>query len=219
MTEGAGARVGDGRRGLFILVAGPSGAGKDTLIDAIRARRPDLSVTRRIITRAAGSAGEDHSAVTLEDFERLEADGAFLMTWRAHGLAYALPADVEEALARGRGVIANLSRAAIAPARERFDPLLVLLVTAPIEVLAQRLAARGRETPAEIQARLARADQPAPSGPEVVEIDNGGALDDALAQALQAIEAAETLAAAADRGDAAERPGQPPIGNRDRSLK
>jgi ribose 1,5-bisphosphokinase len=159
-------------RGTLHLVCGPSGVGKDTLIDAARAARPDLVVPRRVITRPAEAGGEAHDAATPDAFAAMEAEGAFLLSWRAHGLAYGIPASAGAALAAGRHVLANVSRSVVAEARRRAAPVRVLLVTAPAEALARRLAARGREAEAEIARRLARAELEGPTGPDVVTIVN-----------------------------------------------
>lgn len=143
--------------GALILVVGPSGAGKDTLIDIARAalaQRADVHVARRLVTRPVG-AGEAHGTLTEEDFARLQP--RFALCWQAHGLSYALGEDVANWIASGDTVIANGSRATLPVARERFEHLFVVHVTAPVEVRAQRLAARGRETAQDIAARLIRA--------------------------------------------------------------
>lgn len=142
--------------GVLVLVVGPSGAGKDTLIDiarAILAERADIHVARRVVTRTAGS-GEAHGTLTPEEFEQRRA--TFPLSWDAHGLSYALGEDVTAWLSAGHTVIANGSRAALPEARRRFARLHVVHVTAPMALRARRLAARGRETEADILQRLSR---------------------------------------------------------------
>ena len=97
-------------------------------------------------------------------------------------------------LAAGRCVVANLSRGVLAEAAPRF-PLLVLEVTAPAAVLAARLAARGREEPEAVAARLARA-APLPSALRVRRVVNDGSMEVGAAQMAQALlDAAEGRAA------------------------
>ena len=139
---------------MLILVVGPSGAGKDTLLNLARqalAEDRRFRFVRRVITRPAQAGGEDHDFVSEAAFAKRD----FALQWQAHGLSYGIPADVSEDLIRGVAVVANVSRRVIAGAAERF-PVQVIEVTAPPEILAQRLAARGRETAADIAARLAR---------------------------------------------------------------
>jgi thymidine phosphorylase len=152
--------------GTFFLVVGPSGAGKDTLIDGARRALASASYVfaRRVITRPAGAPGEDHEAETPEGFAAREAAGEFLITWQAHGLHYGLPAELLSALACGRHVVANGSRATVDELGKRVPGLVVVEISAPPEVLAQRIAGRGREDHAQILARLQRQVDPIPPG-------------------------------------------------------
>lgn len=176
-------------RGTLFLIAGPSGAGKDTLIDGARAALasdPRVRFVHRVITRA-GDAGEVAWPQSPDAFARLKAQGAFALAWDSHGLSYGVPADIAEDLARGRHVAVNVSRGAIAEARARFAPVRVLLVTAPVATLAARLAARGRESEAGIAERLARAPAYLPQGPDVTVIDNAGPVATGVAALVSAL--------------------------------
>lgn len=173
--------------GRVFAVVGPSGAGKDTLIAAARAARPALHVVRRIITRPAEAGGEPFEGVDGAEFAARAAAGAFCLTWDAHGLSYAVPASALDAVDRGEDVVFNGSRAMLAEAWDVFPNLTVILVTAPIGVLADRLAARGRETAPEIAARLARTRYEVPPGIPVRVVENGGRLEDAVAAFLAAL--------------------------------
>jgi ribose 1,5-bisphosphokinase len=148
--------IGPGR---LVLVVGPSGAGKDTLIDRARtALRDNSSVVfpRRVITRAA--ADEPHDTMDADAFERAARAGAFALTWDAHGLRYGIPASIDADIRAGRTVVCNVSRAIVAEARERYAQVLVVLVTAPPEVLAARLAARARGSDGDLALRIARSE-------------------------------------------------------------
>ena len=139
---------------MLVLVVGPSGAGKDTLLDAARQALegdPRFRFVRRVITRPAAAGGENHEPTTDADFAARE----FALAWQAHGLRYGIPADIVPDLAAGRVVVANVSRSIIADAARRF-PVRVIEVTAPPDLLAARLAARGRESAVDVAARLAR---------------------------------------------------------------
>jgi ribose 1,5-bisphosphokinase len=186
--------------GRLVLVVGPSGVGKDTLIDYARERlRPASGIrfVRRVITRPA-SVGEDHEPAGVEEFRRRAEAGGFALSWQAHGLYYGIPRIVDVWLACRQVVVANASRAILSAARRRFAQLFVVDVTAPPAVLAQRLASRGRENAASRQARLARSDLYRVDGDEVLHIDNAGALSIAGDQLVRAL---ATLADTARRGD------------------
>jgi ribose 1,5-bisphosphokinase len=174
--------------GRVYAVVGPSGAGKDTLIAAARAARRDLHIVRRVITRPEEAGGEPFEGVTPAEFAGRAAAGALALTWQAHGLHYGIPATALDAVAEGRDVIFNGSRAMLAEAWEVFPNLTVILVTAPISVLAERLAQRGRETPSEIAARLTRQLYEVPPGIPVRVVENAGPLDVAVAAFLAALQ-------------------------------
>jgi ribose 1,5-bisphosphokinase len=156
---------------MLVLVVGPSGAGKDTLLGLGRkmlAGEKRVRFVRRIITRPADAGGEDHEAVTETEFARRD----YALRWRAHGLSYGLPVSIGDELADGHVVVANVSRSIIATAVARF-PVRVIAITAPPDVLAVRLADRGRETAADIAARLAR-DVALPAAVPVDTVVNDG---------------------------------------------
>lgn len=176
-----------GGPGVLFLVVGPSGAGKDSLIRAARnrlARSPRFHFPRRVITRPADPASEDFDSVTPAEFDRRRAAGAFCLAWTAHGLSYGVPAAAAIALAAGRSVVVNVSRTVIDEAARRFALLRVVQVTAPDEVLAARLAARGRSSDGDLARRRARRVAGPGNGVALVTIVNDGALEDACARFL-----------------------------------
>ncbi|MBY2920183.1 phosphonate metabolism protein/1,5-bisphosphokinase (PRPP-forming) PhnN [Rhizobium leguminosarum] len=174
---GAGAE-----RGIMVVVVGPSGAGKDTLMNLAARRfkgRDDVHFVRRVITRHRDAGGEDHLSVSLEGFAAMEQSGSFAVWWEAHGLKYGIPAEVSVALSRGHIVVANGSRSALHRFQAAFPHLKVINITARPEVLAGRLEARGRETHEDIMARLARGPLTVRGEYDVVELDNSGSLEEA----------------------------------------
>lgn len=177
--------------GHLFLVVGPSGAGKDSLIEAAKAalsERPEFAFPRRIITRTSDPHSEDHDSVAEAEFERLRDDGAFFLHWGAHSLRYALPARVADDLAAGATVISNVSRSVIAEAREKHRNTTVVFVTASQDVLEQRLLARGRENRAAVRQRLARSAA-VPEGVPVATVMNDGRLEDAVNRFLSLLTA------------------------------
>ncbi len=165
-----------------MLVAGPSGAGKDALMNGARehfARSEDPGVVfaRRVITREALPEAEDHDSLTLNAFERMEAAGGFALSWRAHGLAYGVPASIRDDLAKGCTVVVNISRSAIAAAEAMGYPAVVLHVTARPEILAARIARRGRESAEDIAGRLAREPTVSARTARIIEVRNETAIE------------------------------------------
>jgi phosphonate metabolism protein PhnN/1,5-bisphosphokinase (PRPP-forming) len=181
--------MGDGAQkpGVLILVVGPSGSGKDTLIAAARCALSGnchFVFPSRFITRA-DRTGEEHIYVSSEDFEHLRREGMFFLNWAAHGLSYGIPASVGQDLEAGRAAVFNISRRMIGAAREKWRCTHVISVMVEPEVLRLRLRARGRESEAEIEARIRRAhdDAYAIDGP-VHLLDNSGPLDGSIEKFL-----------------------------------
>lgn len=174
--------------GRLITVVGPSGVGKDSVIDGIIRARPELQRVRRVITRPADLGGEDYHAVTADQFQTMAKANAFCIHWQAHGLRYGIPAEIQRDITAGKTCIANFSRKALAQAATVFPDILILNIIAAPETLAARLSGRGRESAAQIAARLAEGNKCLPDGIPTVTISNDGALDDAIAQAIAAIQ-------------------------------
>jgi ribose 1,5-bisphosphokinase len=165
------------RNGAFVAVVGPSGAGKDTLIAHARAAlsgEPQVDFVRRVITRPCDGQTEEHDSLSLEAFAKASAAGAFALSWEAHGLRYGLPAEIDRAIENGHVVVANLSRGALPALRHRYANVAVVEVTADLDILAARLAGRGRETRDEVMARLARTISCDTTGPNAISLDNSG---------------------------------------------
>lgn len=178
--------------GAFVAVMGPSGSGKDTLIAHARGRvDPQRTFfVRRIVTRAADSAAEDHDTMNCEAFAAAEAEGAFALCWKAHGLDYGLPAGVDAAIRDGRAVVANVSRAVLPLLRQRYRHVVPVHVFADPDILAARIARRGRESGEAIAARVSRNPGISLAGNDIVRIDNGGELTLAVDRFVAAIEVA-----------------------------
>lgn len=179
------------KTGRLVLVTGPSGVGKDSLLDGARAAlagRDDYVFPRRYVTRAAGLGGEDYISVSETDFAAMAARGDFALHWPAHGLHYGIPASIDGDLAAGRQVVVNVSRAVIDQARAKYSGLLVLAINASPDVLRQRLLKRGRESAAEIAERLQRAAAYRLEGADVVTLNNDGPLADGIAAFVALLE-------------------------------
>ena len=169
--------------GTLWLVVGPSGVGKDSLIDGARHKLGDdarFAFPRREITRPPDAGGEEHVAITEEEFRFRRLYGHYILSWEANGLCYGVPVLVKEDLAAGRIVVLNGSRRAVADARTKVLNLRVFEVTAPEHILRARLKARGRETEVEIERRLARASAIKTEGFDVVRFVNDGRLQESI---------------------------------------
>jgi ribose 1,5-bisphosphokinase len=147
--------IGPGR---LLLVIGPSGAGKDTLLGLAKAACTDdvnIVFPRRVVTREASSS-EDNESLSPDAFQRALQQGAFAMHWEAHGHCYALPKAIDDDIRAGRTVIVNVSRMVVEAIRRSYADVVVVSITAPPQILAERLATRARSSDGQIEARLRR---------------------------------------------------------------
>lgn len=146
------------KAGGFVFVVGPSGAGKDSLIAYARgafAGNERILFPRRIVTRAS-SEHEDHDSLNEASFAEAESSGAFALSWRAHGLGYAIPKAAREDVEAGKVAVCNISRRVVPWSRVHLPNVAVVEVTAPAEILAARLAGRARLEDGDLAARLTR---------------------------------------------------------------
>jgi ribose 1,5-bisphosphokinase len=168
------AAIGPGR---LVLVVGPSGAGKDTLIGLAKVACADdrnIVFPRRVITREA-SASEDNEEVSVGTFKEALARGEYAVHWEAHGHCYALPRAIDDELRAGHTVVANVSRTVVAAMRRAYANVLVVSITAPPNVLAARLAMRGRGSDGKIEHRLHRTLDEAAAAPDVTIVNASSA--------------------------------------------
>jgi ribose 1,5-bisphosphokinase len=187
-----GQPIGPGR---VVLMVGPSGAGKDAVLGEATRRlgdNPGFLFPRRVVTREANAA-EDHDTLTLAEFAAELQRGTFALHWEAHGLSYGIPAEIDTAVRAFRCVVFNASRRIVPAARARYTNLAVVLVDAPFDLRARRLATRDREPAKDVHARLQRVVAEFDTDDVDLTIENSGALReacDALADWLRAYQRA-----------------------------
>jgi ribose 1,5-bisphosphokinase len=143
--------------GKLVYMVGPSGSGKDSLLQALANDLPGgCLIMKRVITRPENSPGEVADSVSMQVFEQIEAQGGFSMSWRANGLAYGIPKDLDRHLAEGKTVLVNGSRSYCTHVSQLYPDVIIVLVAVKPELLRQRLVNRGRESLQEITLRLER---------------------------------------------------------------
>lgn len=166
--------------GAFVAIVGPSGTGKDSIIDHARLAlegRGGIIFPQRHITRPTGT-GEDHQPVSEGEFAEARDRGEFALMWRAHGLAYGIPAHVFSDVDAGDVVVANLSRGVLESLPGLFPNVHVVGVSVSDDVRLARIIGRGREDETAAASRVARPN-PAPNHPADLEIVNDGTLEEA----------------------------------------
>lgn len=168
------------RQGPLVYVMGPSGAGKDSVLNrarALLAADAPVVFAHRYITRSADAGGENHIALTAAEFALRRAHGLFAFHWQAHGNEYGIGREIHAWRRAGLTVIVSGSREHFQKVGGVDEDTCPVLVTAPAETLAGRLAMRGREDEAAASARLDRSTGYEVNDPRLVTIVNDGALD------------------------------------------
>jgi phosphonate metabolism protein PhnN/1,5-bisphosphokinase (PRPP-forming) len=113
-------------------------------------------------------------------FRERAVDGTYALAWEAHGHGYGIPAAALTGLRQGQSAIANVSRGILATVRARFNPVRIVNIAVPPDILAERLANREREDDDAVAQRLARADAFQVEGDDVLTLVNDGPLTSSI---------------------------------------
>jgi guanylate kinase len=149
--------------GVLLVVAGPSGVGKGTIVRKLLERDPRLwlSVSATTRPRREGEVdGRDYLFLDRREFERKRDGGEFLEWFDVYGDLYGTPrTPVEEHLAGGADVVLEIDVQGALAVKQAFPDAVLVFVRAPSrEEQRRRLLERGRDDPAVVEQRLARAD-------------------------------------------------------------
>ena len=181
---------------LVVVISGPSGAGKDTVINKALALDSSLAKVATAKTRAPRPGeieGVHHVFLTDNEFERWVANNAFLEHVNSYGHRSGVPrAAVDDLLAQGRTVILRTDVEGARTLRERLDePLLVFLTVSDTKALERRIRARGAESESQIAVRLAEAEAEMAESSwfDVTIVNAEGRQNDAASELVEAIEA------------------------------
>ena len=164
----------------LIYVMGPSGAGKDSVMNLAREMlTPDVPVAfaHRYITRPAKAGGENHVALTTAEFALRREHRQFAFHWEAHGNHYGIGREIHAWRKAGLTVVVSGSREHFLELGGIDDDTYPVLITASTERLAERIAARGRETGSAATARLERSESYDMTDQRLVTILNDGSLE------------------------------------------
>jgi len=166
------------KRGRLIYVVGPSGCGKDSIMEYARKRCPgsEAAFAHRYITRSAGAGGENHVHLEPDEFEARARCGVFALHWSSHGHRYGIGCEIDAWMEAGFNVVVNGSRSYLPAAARRYPEMIPVLITVEPGILRERLLIRGRESDAEIEGRLERARAFTVHHQELRTIDNNGEL-------------------------------------------
>ncbi len=166
----------------LVYVMGPSGAGKDSVLDRARALLPagmPVVFAHRYITRPVEVGGENHIALSPAEFALRRDQGLFAFHWLAHGNSYGIGAEIHAWREAGLTVVVSGSREHFLGLGHGDPDMHPVLITASPAKLIERLARRGREGSGAAAERLQRGTAYDVQTPRLVTIINDGPLDDA----------------------------------------
>ena len=168
---------------LFYIIGG-SGAGKDSLIDYTKkhlSENSPIEFVRRYITRPSSAGGENHMALTEEEFLQYKDNDHFVMDWFSHNTHYGIGTEINCWLSKNISVVMNGSRAYLSEAANKYPDIIPILISVDPLILSDRLLYRGRESFDEIQKRIAQAIKLESSveHPNLITIENNTSLEEA----------------------------------------
>ena len=128
-------------KGTLFLIVGPSGVGKDTLLDGAKKKLSGdrFHFSRRFITRPIDKGGEDHIPITERSFSKNKTKGTFFHTWQAHGFKYGINENITSLLASGVNVVVNVSRNEVQFFKSKLENVITIQISAPREIIERRL--------------------------------------------------------------------------------
>lgn len=166
--------------GRLFFVVGPSGVGKDALLQWVQKQLPEdtnLIFCRRSVTRPA-HASEEHQVMTSAQFSQAEQEDAFSMTWQANGTRYGITRGIEAELKAGKDVVVNGSREYVPQLRRLFPRAKVIWIVANPDLIRTRIENRQRESGLALENRLLRSTAfDAREDDNITYIDNSGPID------------------------------------------
>lgn len=177
----------------LFVISGPSGAGKGTLVAYIREQHPSLGLTVSATTRSPREGevdGVSYYFLTDEEFAHRVDAGEFVEWAEVHGHRYGtLVSEVTSNLEAGNSLILEIDVQGAFQVKERFPEAVLIFIMPPsLEVLAERLRARGTETEESLTLRLANASHEMELADRYDDVVVNDDLDDATAELLQVIQ-------------------------------
>lgn len=151
------------RRGVMMVLASPSGAGKSSISRAIFAQDPNISLSVSVTTRARRTDeidGRDYHFIDVAEFERMRANSELLESAEVHGNFYGTPrARVEEKLKAGRDILFDIDFQGTLQLleRARADMVTIFILPPSIRELRKRLERRAQDSKETIETRLKNA--------------------------------------------------------------
>jgi guanylate kinase len=183
------------KRGLLVVISGPSGVGKDTIIERLLELDPTLVYSVSWTTRAPRPGevdGVSYTFVSREKFEEMIRQGGFLEHASYAGNLYGTPAaPVEAARAAGRDILLKIEVQGAQQVRERAPDALFIFIAPPSnEELVRRQEVRGKEAEQDMTERRKIAEKEMQYASQYDHVVVNDDLDRAVAEILAIIRAA-----------------------------
>ncbi len=180
----------------LFYVIGASGAGKDTLMNYVRTHingSEQVAFAHRYITRPPFTGNENHVYLSTDEFLLRINAGLFALHWESHNQHYGIGLEINAWLEKGFNVIVNGSRQYLPIAQQLYPAMKVILIDAKPEIIAERLASRGRESTADIEKRMARTAEIDTDLKNCVKIQNNGSIEEAGNELLNIISTTQKI--------------------------
>lgn len=182
------------KKGLLIVISGPSGAGKGTVYNEVLIRRPEINRSISVTTRAPRTGevdGVHYYFKTEEEYQRMIAAGEFLETAAVYNNFYGTPKKpVYEKLALGQDVMFEIDTLGAKQIKKMYPESITIFIIPPsFEILEKRLRDRGTDSESSIRRRLASAKSELEKYKQYDYIVFNDDLETAISQVLAIIEA------------------------------
>lgn len=182
--------------GRLFVFSGPPGAGKGTIVGRVRAARPDIALSVSATTRAPRPGevdGVSYHFMSEERFSELVEQDGFLEWAHVHDHRYGTPRMQVEQVLEERSLILEIDPQGAFNVRAAMPEAVLVFIAPPsLEVLRERLAGRGTETPAELEKRLSDVQSFMDASARYDEVVVNDVLDETVARVLAIIERYES---------------------------
>lgn len=181
-----------------VVITGPSGVGKGTLIRSLRERMPEIQLSISATTRlprAGETQGVDYHFMSPEDFERHVAAGDFVEHAAYAGARYGtLRAELQTRAASGAPVVLEIEVQGARQVREQMPEAVQVFIAPPsVEALRARLVGRGSDAPEQIEARLRTASEELAAKDEFAHVVVNDRLEDAVEALVEIVRATTAI--------------------------